>query len=264
MDLRKKVYGYTRVSTFDQAEKGDSLECQSLNITNYCAMNNLNLLDIYVDAGISGAIPPFKRPMLSKLLHALYAGFADGFVACKIDRISRSIRDFILLIADFKKEDLLLYVISPDINASTPSGKFSLHLLSAIGELERDMTSERTKEVMKMKKNKNELIGSVPFGKRLIGNTNILEDDPEEQQTIQIVKELREQVTIVDKKIKKMSYADICKELVKLERKNKEGQSKFFPSQIGRMLLNGSNHKPKKQRNKKNMENEKYLLTKNI
>lgn len=223
MDTRKNIFGYTRVSTLDQAEKGDSLETQSIKITEYCKNNNLNLINIYVDAGISGAIPPMKRPSMNKLLYGLYGGFADGMISCKIDRISRSIRDFIILMSEFNNKNLLLYIISPEINASTPSGKFTLHFMSAIGELERDMISERTKDIMQMKKNKNELVGAIPYGKRLIENTNILENDPEEQQTIQIARDLRRQIKIVNGKEKPMSYADICKELVKLGRKNKEG-----------------------------------------
>jgi DNA invertase Pin-like site-specific DNA recombinase len=252
----KKVYGYVRVSTIDQADNGDSIEAQTLNIIQYCKNNNLHLIDNFIDAGISGSVHPTKRPNMNKLLLNLKSGKADGLVSCKIDRISRSIRDFILLIGDFQ-DKYSLFIISPDINANTPAGKFSLHLLSAIAELERDMTIERTREVIQMKKSKNERIGSIPFGKKLIENTNILEDDSEEQRTIKIVKELREKTNIVNGKTKQTTYQEICNELVKLERKNKEGNISFYPSQIAKMLK-GYDYKP--TRKNKSNNNSMYIM----
>ena len=254
---QKKVYGYVRVSTIDQVDNGDSIEAQTTNIQLYCKNNNLHLIDVFVDAGISGSIPPDKRPMMKKILLNLEAGNADGLVATKIDRISRSIRDFILLISDFK-DKYSLFVISPDINANTPAGKFSLHLLSAIAELERDMTIERTKEIIQMKKSKNEVVGTIPFGKRVIENTNILEDDPEEQRTIQITKEFRNKIIENNGKIKPMTYKQICDELIKLGRKNKEGNISFFPSQIAKMLK-GYDHKPTRKNNTKKTNQSYYL-----
>jgi hypothetical protein len=52
----KKVYGYVRVSTIDQADNGDSIEAQTLNIIQYCKNNNLHLIDTFIDAGISGSV----------------------------------------------------------------------------------------------------------------------------------------------------------------------------------------------------------------
>ena len=52
----KKVYGYIRVSTLTQADKGYGLDTQRDAITKYCADNNLELVKIYADEGISGAM----------------------------------------------------------------------------------------------------------------------------------------------------------------------------------------------------------------
>jgi len=50
----KNVYGYIRVSTDSQAEKGYGLDTQRAAIVKYCKDNNLELLEIYEDKGISG------------------------------------------------------------------------------------------------------------------------------------------------------------------------------------------------------------------
>ena len=72
---QKKVYGYIRVSTETQADKGYGLETQRNSITSYCKENNLELLHIYSDEGISGAMGDSddisKRQGLVNLLDTL-------------------------------------------------------------------------------------------------------------------------------------------------------------------------------------------------
>lgn len=53
--MKDRVVGYVRVSTQGQVKDGYSLAYQSEEIERYCAANNLELLDIYKDEGISGA-----------------------------------------------------------------------------------------------------------------------------------------------------------------------------------------------------------------
>ena len=50
----KKVYGYVRVSTDTQSEKGYGLDTQRAAIEKYCKENNLELLGVFEDKGISG------------------------------------------------------------------------------------------------------------------------------------------------------------------------------------------------------------------
>jgi len=50
----KAVYGYVRVSTDTQAEKGYGIDTQRQSIEKYCKDNNLQLLNIFEDRGISG------------------------------------------------------------------------------------------------------------------------------------------------------------------------------------------------------------------
>lgn len=50
----RAVYGYIRVSTETQSEKGYGLDAQRAAIEKYCKDNNLQLLKIFEDRGISG------------------------------------------------------------------------------------------------------------------------------------------------------------------------------------------------------------------
>ena len=52
--LGKKVGGYARVSTFEQAEKGTSIDEQKRLILEECLQRGWQLVQIYCDEGVSG------------------------------------------------------------------------------------------------------------------------------------------------------------------------------------------------------------------
>jgi hypothetical protein len=101
------------------------------------------------------------------------------------------------------------------------------------------MIKERTKETLKHMKECNKRTGTIPFGKKLQdpeSDDNILIDDEDEQQTINIVREMRKERKIKNGKAKATSMLEICEKITELNRKNKSGQIKWFPNQIKNML----------------------------
>src|SRR5665647_556619 len=74
-NVKKNVYGYIRVSTETQAELGYGLRTQFDAIVKYCEEHELNLVNIYFDEGVSGAIGDSddinKRVGLVELLSVL-------------------------------------------------------------------------------------------------------------------------------------------------------------------------------------------------
>lgn len=90
-----KYYGYIRVSTETQAEKGFGLEAQRDEIKKFAAANGFTLKNIFEDAGISGNIKDTddddainKRTGLIEMLAELSDG--DAVVVLNTSRLWRS------------------------------------------------------------------------------------------------------------------------------------------------------------------------------
>jgi hypothetical protein len=89
--LVKKVGGYARVSTFEQAEKGTSIYEQKRLIIEECLKRGWQLVKIYCDEGVSGRMT--HRQGLSELQRDAQMGLFQIIMFTKSDRIARSIRD---------------------------------------------------------------------------------------------------------------------------------------------------------------------------
>ena len=88
---------YTRVSTDNQAEKIFILRSTRTKIRSFIAsQNDWQVFKVYNDAGFSGAI--LQRPALQELLADLKKEKIDVVLVYKIDRLTRSPKDFYQLI----------------------------------------------------------------------------------------------------------------------------------------------------------------------
>ncbi len=85
---------YTRVSTDNQAEKEfSSCEEQEQKIRSYISsQDNWKVFKLYNDSGFSGAT--LERPALQELLSDLKKEKIDVVLVYKIDRLTRSPKDF--------------------------------------------------------------------------------------------------------------------------------------------------------------------------
>lgn len=127
---------YTRVSTDNQAEKEfSSCEAQEQKIKSFIAsQNDWQVFKVYNDAGFSGAT--LDRPALQELLSDLKKEKIDIVFVYKIDRLTRSPKDFYQLI-EFLKHILKQNRFLPSINSlkrkelKTRTAKISQKQISA-------------------------------------------------------------------------------------------------------------------------------------
>lgn len=187
----RRVGLYGRVSTDEQALKGFSIEAQVDAMKEYCKKNDMKIVDIYLDEGISGAKPPLKRPALKRLLEDVEAGKIDMIIFTKLDRWFRSVKEY------FKVQDVLdnnkveWKAIQEDYDTTTANGQMAITIFLAVAQNERDRTAERIKVVLEHKrKNKEACFGgqAIPFGYMKEADENgtmRLVKDPKTEQATQ-------------------------------------------------------------------------------
>jgi DNA invertase Pin-like site-specific DNA recombinase len=121
--------GYARVSTQDQ-----KLELQLDALTQY----GCNQIFKEKKSGKSK-----ERPELEKMNSQLRAG--DTVVVWKLDRLGRSLRDLIDLVAKFQQRGVDFVSLQDGINTATATGRFTFNIFASLAEFEREIIRERTK-----------------------------------------------------------------------------------------------------------------------
>ena len=192
--------GYTRVSTAEQASEGVSLAMQKEKIRLYCELNDLQLVDIREDAGLSAK--DFKgRPGIQKILSMIQEKKIKHLVIFKLDRLSRCLRDACKIADMMQKHGVSLHSVCEKLDTGSATGKFFYHILAAMAEWERGMISERTISGLNQKRACGEKIGRFfPRGMKA-GEQTItkkgkvvfkLAADPKELEAIRMATELRQ------------------------------------------------------------------------
>ena len=120
---------YTRVSTDNQAEREyNSCEAQEEKIKAYVrSQENLNLYKVYSDLDFSGA--SLERPGLQKMLGDIIEGKIDCILTYKIDRLTRSPKDFYTLMKLFDKHGVAFISITENFDTSSPSGRLLRNIM---------------------------------------------------------------------------------------------------------------------------------------
>jgi site-specific DNA recombinase len=152
-DKPLRIAGYVRVSSQRQATEGDSLVAQQHEIEQEVEFRkrreNLNIesLEFYIDAGKSAKDQ--NRPQLQRLKRDIAAGKIDLVICFKLDRITRSLKDFVDLWALFAEHDVNVSSLREKFDTSMPTGEAMVQLIMVFAQLERKMTAERTFSIMR-------------------------------------------------------------------------------------------------------------------
>ena len=179
--------GYVRVSTEEQATEGVSIEAQSDKLRQYAALYDIDLVDIVVDAGISGET--LKRDGLQRALVALKAGEATALLITKLDRLTRSVVNLGQLIDEYFQEHQLLSV-ADHIDTGTANGRLIINVLSSVSQWEREIIAERTVASLGYMKAQRRTYNHVPLGFR--DSDGLLVEVDEEQLIVAEVLEMRD------------------------------------------------------------------------
>ena len=157
----KKGVLYLRVSTTDQTTLNQELELKE-----YCKKNNIEILNIYKDEGISGA--KTSRPQLDQMLQDARQRLFDCIVIWKLDRLGRSTQHLLQLLQEFQNKDITLIITAMNMDTSTPQGKFFFTIIGAIAELEREMIRDRILLGLERRRKQGKKVGRIKGSKDLV------------------------------------------------------------------------------------------------
>ena len=126
--MNKTLIGYARVSTDDQ---NASLQED--------ALKKAGCIRTFTDHA-SGS--KASRPELDRMLDQLRRG--DVVVVWRLDRLGRSLKNLIELVADLDEKGVGFRSLTESIDTTTNGGRLIFHIFASLAEFERDLIRERT------------------------------------------------------------------------------------------------------------------------
>ncbi len=156
---------YTRKSTDEGLDKDfNSLDAQREAAEAFIQSQRgegwVALTDRYDDGGFSGAT--MERPALKRLLAEIEEGKINCVVVYKLDRLSRSVRDYLNLLAYLDERHVDFVSVTQQFNTTNPVGRMTLRMLLLFAEFEREQTAERTRDKMHAARRRGKWTGGMP------------------------------------------------------------------------------------------------------
>jgi DNA invertase Pin-like site-specific DNA recombinase len=149
-----KIAIYARVSTTDQ-----NCELQLRELREYVERRGWSPAVEYVDAGVSGA--KASRPALDRLMADGATREFDCVLVWKIDRFGRSVLHLSQQLAALTSYGVRFMAVGQgiDTDASNPSSRLMLTILTGVAECEREIIRERTRSGVRAAKAGGKVLG---------------------------------------------------------------------------------------------------------
>lgn len=169
-----KAFAYLRVSGKGQVD-GDGFERQLAAIKAYAKANDIAIVSVFREEGVSGTTELDNRPALDKLIKALAANGTRTVIIEKLDRLARDIIVQEMLIKELRKGGFtLISVEEPDIMAHDASRKLIRQIFGVIAEYEKDMIVSKLRSARRrIREREGRCEGRKPYGTRL-GESSII------------------------------------------------------------------------------------------
>jgi len=152
-----KVVGYARVSTNNHHQDP---EVQLRDIRAYATMKGWELVETYVDKGVSGTKQ--SRPELNRMMEDAKSNKFSAVLVWKFDRFARSTSHLLNALQMFKAQNIAFVSVTESVDTSTAMGEMVFTILGAVATMERNVTVERIRAGLRNAKAK----GRTPGKKR--------------------------------------------------------------------------------------------------
>src|SRR6201993_4041639 len=109
---------YLRVSTAEQTTENQERELRAA-----AERMGHDVVELYVDHGVSGAKGRDKRPAFDRLHQDATRRRFDLVMAWSVDRLGRSLQDLVAFLSDLHALNIDLFLHQQGLDTTTPSGK---------------------------------------------------------------------------------------------------------------------------------------------
>ena len=159
-----RLLSVVRIS--DLTDATTSPERQKAKNQQYADLGDHKIIATAEDLDVSGKISPFERRSLGPwLTDPAKISQWDALIVSKLDRLSRSVRDFCELVEWLTEHGKKLVCLDPSIDLTSPWGEFMAQMIVGLAQFERKITSVRVKESTKHQRAQGQYVGGqIPFG----------------------------------------------------------------------------------------------------
>lgn len=150
----KRALLYARVST---ADKGQDWKAQLEELRKVARQRGWKVVREYHDV-TSGA--QASRPGLDGAMMLCRAGGADIFAAVSVDRVGRSVKNFLGLVDELEALGVQLACTREgDMDMTTPQGRAFMQMRAVFAELERKFIGQRIREALAVRRARGVMLG---------------------------------------------------------------------------------------------------------
>ncbi|HBR2217958.1 TPA: recombinase family protein [Klebsiella pneumoniae] len=130
-----RVFAYCRVSTLEQTTENQRREIEAAGF----AIRPQRLIEEH----ISGSVAASERPGFIRLIDRMENG--DVLIVTKLDRLGRNAMDIRKTVEQLAVTDIRVHCLAlGGVDLTSPAGKMTMQVISAVAEFERDLLLERT------------------------------------------------------------------------------------------------------------------------
>jgi DNA invertase Pin-like site-specific DNA recombinase len=134
----KRVAIYCRVSTDLQTTANQEIELAAV-----AQRAGWEIVQTYIDQGISGAKSRKDRPAFDRLLKDASRRRFDLIACWSVDRLGRSLKDLVDFLQEIRSLEIGLYLHAQGLDSSTPAGAAMFQMLGVFSEFERGIIRQR-------------------------------------------------------------------------------------------------------------------------
>lgn len=169
---------------------GDGFTRQLTAIKKYAAANDIKVVRIFREEGVSGCTDWESRPAFSEMMGLLLSNGVRTVLVERLDRVARDLLVQESVIGDFQRKNLTLVSVSePDLLSDDPSRVLMRQMLGAFFQYEKTLLVAKLRGArQRIRSGTGRCEGRKPYGTK-----------PGEQAIVERIKQLRGDGMAVDK-----------------------------------------------------------------